>query len=860
MTLTLKVTTRSAGAKHSDNRSLDGDFARMEFHRHALALFPDPADKWPGIAIVVPETDASPRQRYCSCSVYAKHTCSHVKELNRLARELERRLGEKSLEADFRSSIWHRLAEILSDGCKETPDTVHIQILKGDDKRVVRVCNAASEELLRHFSDESVRRRFLERCTRMPKGDGIPARGELLDQLALMTLTDTERMMHDRGFKTRRQAMEASFWYRVAYHGYREFGTEGCAFHPAIEETSGAFTITAKNRMYEDLLRMSVPRDRVQRILKTLSENLPNQNHLPIHPIPLKSIFKVNTTTELDLEVRPLIQLIQENGEASFFEREDLETYRYGNLIYIKEMGILAELEPEGIERRKFGAPVRMVLKKSQVPSFFEVFAQDPPGSERLVDKELKPLSIIRTFDRIEITPASLERDWCWLSVRYGFGNQSISLGEIVGAKKEGRRYIGSEGGWIDCESDAFDTLTSVLDRLKQKSDNGTADEIGLSRMDLFRIYAGAASGVTISGEGREKYLLERMLKLKPGRDLPPLGGMTSPLRPYQERGVEWLLFLFENGFGGLLCDDMGLGKTHEVMAFMTALLENKQGEGPYLVVCPTTVLSHWERKISMHAPLLRPVVYHGMDRDLDGLRGPGFVVITSYGILRRDVERLKDIHFVVAFFDEIQSIKNPETVAYRAAREIEAGIKMGLTGTPIENRLMLRARLHSQGRREAYRYALNDVVITKNVLDRLLNLSTTADGQLITTYRADGLIFSSPTGSTAYNLSAGGPLVYPGLATITVTPICPFMLGSRPIILPADMKIITRYQAANRGERAQVIIDGQPLWEMDDGDDLEIQTAKHFLQLLVSSSRDYFTILRNKLHWGSPTQPNGLG
>ncbi len=168
-----------------------------------------------------------------------------------------------------------------------------------------------------------------------------------------------------------------------------------------------------------------------------------------------------------------------------------------------------------------------------------------------------------------------------------------------------------------------------------------------------------------------------------------------------------------------------------------------------------------------------------------------------------------------------------------------------------IENRLMLRARLLSDDQQTEYRYALNDVVITKNVLDRLLNLSTVADGQYITTYRADGLIFSSPTGSTAYNLSAGGPLVYPGLATITVTPICPFMLSSRPIILPADKRIQTRYEAGNRNERAQVIIDGQPFWEMKNGDELEIKTAKHFLQLVVSSTRDYFTILRNKLHWG---------
>ncbi len=168
-----------------------------------------------------------------------------------------------------------------------------------------------------------------------------------------------------------------------------------------------------------------------------------------------------------------------------------------------------------------------------------------------------------------------------------------------------------------------------------------------------------------------------------------------------------------------------------------------------------------------------------------------------------------------------------------------------------IENRLMLRARLLSEEQQTAYRYALNDVVITKNVLDRLLNLRTVADGQYITTYRADGLIFSSPTGSTAYNLSAGGPLVYPGLATITVTPICPFMLSSRPIILPADKRIKTCYETGSTSERAQVIIDGQPFWEMKNGDVLEIQTAKHFLQLVVSSTRDYFTILRNKLHWG---------
>ena len=168
-----------------------------------------------------------------------------------------------------------------------------------------------------------------------------------------------------------------------------------------------------------------------------------------------------------------------------------------------------------------------------------------------------------------------------------------------------------------------------------------------------------------------------------------------------------------------------------------------------------------------------------------------------------------------------------------------------------IENRLMLKARVVRDTEPCNYRYALNDIVINKNAVDRLLNLSTTADEKYITTYKADGLIFSSPTGSTAYSLSAGGPLVHPGLATILVTPICPFMLSSRPIILPADKILRTRLDTRDKGENAQVIIDGQPVWVMKKDDFLEIETAEHSLQLIVSSTRDYFTILRNKLHWG---------
>ncbi len=183
---------------------------------------------------------------------------------------------------------------------------------------------------------------------------------------------------------------------------------------------------------------------------------------------------------------------------------------------------------------------------------------------------------------------------------------------------------------------------------------------------------------------------------------------------------------------------------------------------------------------------------------------------------------------------------------------ESKAALEEILSGSvTMEKRQMLKARRIRDTIKSNYIFALNDVVINKNTLDQLLLLSTSANGNYITTYKADGLIFSTPTGSTAYNLSAGGPLVHPGLATILVTPICPFMLSSRPIILPPDRIITSQFLAGQHDRSAQIIIDGQVSWDMLPGDILEIQTAEHPLQLISSKNRDYFEILRSKLQWG---------
>lgn len=185
--------------------------------------------------------------------------------------------------------------------------------------------------------------------------------------------------------------------------------------------------------------------------------------------------------------------------------------------------------------------------------------------------------------------------------------------------------------------------------------------------------------------------------------------------------------------------------------------------------------------------------------------------------------------------------------------KETEPALSQILGGTvSMELRMMLKTRLIRKDKTEDYRYALNDVVINKNAADRLLHLSTKANQDYITTYKADGLVISTPTGSTAYSMSAGGPIVHPGLETILLTPICPFMLSSRPIILPPDQVVSSRLSAEHSECGAVIIIDGQRSWQMEAGDTLEVQAAEHPLQLIVSTENDYFTILRNKLKWGS--------
>ncbi len=169
--------------------------------------------------------------------------------------------------------------------------------------------------------------------------------------------------------------------------------------------------------------------------------------------------------------------------------------------------------------------------------------------------------------------------------------------------------------------------------------------------------------------------------------------------------------------------------------------------------------------------------------------------------------------------------------------------------GCAVEERIMLNARIHRLGEKIAEYTVLNDVVINKGALARIIDLETFVNGMYVTTYKADGLIISTPTGSTAYSLSAGGPIIYPTLGSVVLTPICPHTLTNRPIVLPDDSKvdITLKTQSAD----VYLTLDGQVGFSLRKDDVIEITKSELKTRLLIPCERDYFEILRNKLKWG---------
>ena len=167
------------------------------------------------------------------------------------------------------------------------------------------------------------------------------------------------------------------------------------------------------------------------------------------------------------------------------------------------------------------------------------------------------------------------------------------------------------------------------------------------------------------------------------------------------------------------------------------------------------------------------------------------------------------------------------------------------------ETRMRLDVHAERDGREIGHYLALNDAVIAKTALSRMIDLQTWADDVEVTTYHGDGVIAATPTGSSAYSLSAGGPLLLPGIGAIVLTPICPHALTQRPIVLPKACRLAINVLDMRGGE-VHLTVDGQVGCELQEGDRVTVCASKRPLQMLVPADRNRFEVMRNKLRWGT--------
>lgn len=672
-------------------------FPRLEFHRTGVGLLPDPHDPEPGSAVHLANVAGSKRPlTFCSCSAGRRSGCRHLKQLDGQIRQFRRSVGSSWFDV-FNRSGWFRLAQTLFED--RLPAASDCSVLQERPGAPIRLFTPDGVEVLRYLEQSPSVVRFLERIGKLSPGTSTADRAGLLERLSTFMRTPEEQHLNKAGMQTNRQFFEESLWCRVAYHALREYGDipggrGGVAglggnrirLHPVVDLRSGTLFLKAGVGPDESTqFQIAVPRRRVADALALLAET----GQASIVPLSAADLLYVGPDTKIDACRKLDVLRVAAEGEE-VLDEPDRERFQYGDLVFVEELGVLVR-RSERVQGN-WREPAFLDLEQASIGTFrAEAPALEPAAT--LVENPLASLGILTEFDYIEIEPDGEDEEDDSLSIRYGFGDGDVGLSELLEAKRSGQPYLETASGWIDLNAPALRNLGSLPGREAGggrfgPQGNGDTGRVRLSSAELLRLQASSAAPIRVEGEGNRTEFLRRFLALRPADPLVEPDGLVSVLRPYQKLGVEWLQFLYENGLAGLLCDDMGLGKTHQAMALMVILREQLAVDLPIMVVCPRTVISHWRNKLREYAPALRPVYYHGPHRDLEESLAEGDVVLTSYGVMRNDIERFGERYWGLIVFDEVQQIKNRSTQGYKAAVALRAKMKLGLTGTPIENSL----------------------------------------------------------------------------------------------------------------------------------------------------------------------------
>ncbi len=270
-------------------------------------------------------------------------------------------------------------------------------------------------------------------------------------------------------------------------------------------------------------------------------------------------------------------------------------------------------------------------------------------------------------------------------------GGQILTQAEFNDLITQGTPLVEINGQWIELRPQDVRAAKEFFEKRKGQTKLSVEEALRISTGDNQLI--DKLPVVKFDASGKLDELITTMTT--GNQSLTPMAepeGFEGQLRPYQAKGVSWLSFLEQWGLGACLADDMGLGKTIQLIAFLLYLKQEKALGGPVLLVCPTSVLSNWQREVKKFGPALKSLIYHGDQRP----KGAALVkatekldlIITSYTLVQRDLKDLKKVEWRGMVLDEAQNIKNPSAKQSIAVREVESEFRIALTGTPVENRL----------------------------------------------------------------------------------------------------------------------------------------------------------------------------
>jgi SNF2 family DNA or RNA helicase len=393
--------------------------------------------------------------------------------------------------------------------------------------------------------------------------------------------------------------------------------------------------------------------------------------------IPIISVHELDNKFEVEVLVqRNDERLRQKESLFSFMLSESEEN----KMNLLKDLNMLSEYYPDLNKIIQSQGKQKLVYKQK---SFSDVLLKILPALKLFGIKALLPKSLqqlLRPQVSLKLKPSTKNKTYFSLDGLIDY-DWKVAVGDMFMSKSEFEQLAKSTWGLVKIREQYMmvdeDEMKKIIRRLEQPL-------VPSSFQLLQAALSGEYENATVQIDDELKKQIKNLLKEE---QTPLPSSLQATLRPYQHRGFNWIYKNAKLGLGSLLADDMGLGKTIQVI---TALLKFKE-EGalsgnPALVIVPTTLLTNWMNEIKKFAPELRAYIYHGSARKL--ILDNVDVILTTYGIVRSDKEKLSEKTWYVIIADESQNIKNPEVAQTKAVKSIKAKIKIALSGTPVENRL----------------------------------------------------------------------------------------------------------------------------------------------------------------------------